>query len=472
MLFSVQSVNIGAYSYMFSICGPPSDFRLPNALSCQSSKIKGPFVLAYRSTNTSECLRIPATPSVCANGSSECGQSRVRTLLHSSAAVQHYEEITHQYSFGCGKNNATVATGDNHDFTSDSISGMVGRCGYRIQRSATNISVGAAVQQPACRWHSGSDYRALPTIAGSLCTCACGSLRRCTLSAAFAVCDVDGDGIVQLQESERVLPADDAQLLSKNTALIRLKIDRHQTFSDAAVQRLCKVQPADQQPPLTREEFERRFKNELTLAADTAGLDSIWALGMRTDAATLRWHRSAHLIPAVLITICAVADLGVRTILPSPERELMEVNFSIIKLLPSIIWRSANWLTCCGWIVSELWGYGVPDVAELAQLGTCDSIPHVSDGSDDYAARSTLSVRQTLNTLAWLASGCLVLNGLLCLWAIQFYYGIHSVYRKIGNAAADAGAPPKHAESECRLTMVKTMVCVCRFRLMNLDVDM
>ena len=97
--------------------------------------------------------------------------------------------------------------------------------------------------------------------------------------------------------------------------MVRQQIDRHQTLSDEAVERLCAVvrpgtarTAADSWAQLDRLEFERRFKQELAAAAAEAGQGSAWAVGMGTaaDGATLRL---LHCIPAVLVTIAAVADV-------------------------------------------------------------------------------------------------------------------------------------------------------------------
>jgi hypothetical protein len=270
---------------------------------------------------------------------------------------------------------------------------------------------------------------------GSSCECACsaeGLDGRCTLAAAYAVCDADGDGTIALEEFQTF-----------DTALLRQHLDRYAPFADSQLEGLCspmRVASTDgARPtctgqscgptgrtggtaPVTFDEFHARYRTQIKQSRAEAGGSSIWAYGLQPE------HRSAttvlQLLPAGLVMLWAILDLALRTPPQSPGREMMEVERDIKVTLPSLIWRVVNWWTCFAWVVVELWGASL-DTAGLAAMGSCQSNEEVE------------AVRRGVRDVAWMASLCLLFNGLLCAWALQFYHGVHRLYHRLGATNAD-----------------------------------
>eukprot|EP01043_Picozoa_sp_COSAG02_P029207 COSAG02_NODE_1807_length_10865_cov_25.450585_7_plen_695_part_00 len=162
-----------------------------------------------------------------------------------------------------------------------------------------------------------------------------------------------------------------------------------------------------------------------------------------------------QLLPAAVVFILAVLDLQFRKPALSPLREFRACQQPITLILPSLVWRTMNWCTCCAWIVVELWGAGVDLPATVFQMycaGDCsvgdvpgrDCSPGVPPRADDLGPLASdelgpnhpiniQDLRTLLLPIAVAAPMLVFVNGLLCVWAWQYYAGVHNLYRSLFN---------------------------------------
>jgi hypothetical protein len=186
--------------------------------------------------------------------------------------------------------------------------------------------------------------------------------------------------------------------------------------------------------------------NDPTLGRSPHAQYELWGLAEDDEVLMLQ------LIPALVVFVLAVLDLQLRTPALSPVREHRECQMSITAILPSLVWRTINWCTCCLWIVMELWGRAI-DIPEVVFLMHCagDCVEGDIVGQDctpggpprvrelgDLAQRQILKEYATVDDLRLLmrpiavaAPLLLLVNGLLCFWAWQYYSGVHNVYRNL-----------------------------------------
>ena len=104
--------------------------------------------------------------------------------------------------------------------------------------------------------------------------------------------------------------------------------------------------------------------NDPTLGRSPHAQYELWGLAEDDEVVMLQ------LIPALVVFVLAVLDLQLRTPALSPVREHRECQMSITAILPSLVWRTINWCTCCLWIVMELWGRAI-DIPEVVFLMHC-----------------------------------------------------------------------------------------------------
>ena len=207
-LYDVHSGSDGEFSYLFSVCSHGDDVpraSVPEVPACHPEAVAGPFVLTYRTTDSSDCQQIPQRDRCATNGSSACGSvhTRIRHRMNVDAYTHSWGITTHKYTFGCALPSAppSGAVGGN-------ISGLIGQCRYQISWSKANASTTqASPAGPVCTHNTGSSFRSAVAVGPPhhLCTCACGSSTHCTLSAAFAICDLNGDGKVLVAVGETVI---------------------------------------------------------------------------------------------------------------------------------------------------------------------------------------------------------------------------------------------------------------------------
>ena len=149
-----------------------------------------------------------------------------------------------------------------------------------------------------------------------------------------------------------------------------------------------------------------------------------------------------QLVPAAVVFVVAVLDLQFRTPALSPVREYRECQLPITLILPSLVWRTINWCTCCAWIACELWGGAVDlpavvlhmhcagdcgagivprdDCTPGAPLRAGDLGPLALDALGPSHQVTTDDLRMLLRPIAIGAPILLFVNGLLCFWAWQY----------------------------------------------------
>jgi len=196
--------------------------------------------------------------------------------------------------------------------------------------------------------------------------------------------------------------------------------------------------------------------------------------------------------PAFVVLILAVLDLRFRVPAQSPVREHREVGWNICAILPSLVWRSVNWLTCALWVVMELYG-GAIDIPETVFALSCaGECPQPGAGAGDcaagrpprvselgaYARASVATEYASLEDLRGLMAPVkavapifLVLNGVLTLWAWQYYHGVHTLYRSLFERGPDwfkTVAPPDAFLSE--LSGIELILGAADTCLVNLPV--
>lgn len=202
-------------------------------------------------------------------------------------------------------------------------------------------------------------------------------------------------------------------------------------------------------------------KAPLPVSAETSVTVSECGQNLHDYGAYLVWGLSdddsvvaMQLLPAAVVFILAVLDLQLRKPALSPVREHRECQRPITLILPSLVWRTMNWCTCCAWIVFELWGVAVDLPVAVFQMhcaGDCgvgDVPGDCSPGDPPRAGDlgplalnelgpnhhvTIQDLRALLLPIAVAAPVLVFVNGLLCVWAWQYYAGVHNLYRSLYN---------------------------------------